>query len=528
VNHEPLQFPLAQGLDLYSPALVGRDLQFVTLDNLEPRLNRIMATKGFSLRQAIAGMSATDRIIDFGYYSLNNRRFVNFYAFSKTRVYRYNFDTGAFITTPIYSGFYDSEVPYVILPWYDALYVTKPNSPLVKIQRDTVTVVANGFHARYGIIANSHLYFGSIGDSFDDYLARLRWSDLDAPENLVIDPNESEADLFDLEPDSGEITGISYQRGTPVVYTYDCLWAGRPIGFPGGFRHEPLIPGIGNIYHGGVIRNKELDFFIGKDNFYALNGLQVVPIGDLIWEYFVETISKDDSVTVRGFIDSRKFQVFWVYPDTDGNKRSVVYNYKEKKWSTRDSQNLTAFFDSPRTALRGYKVIDDYDQLPADLIDTASDLIDDPDAGFPEVLPQLAGTLDDADEPIVADVSNEVLKVDGTEFTCVLETADFYFKTLGEYNEVTKALIEMVSTGEPDVTIAIGSRKNQSEAISWSAEVPIDRVTSGNLAFFFRRFGRGHFLRFRLTWANEATDYVDELLALSLVEVADDSETVEE
>lgn len=526
MRHEPLQFRLDKGLDTYNPALQAKELQFFRLMNVEPRLGRLMASTGFSVFQNLS-LAVGDTVIDFGYYSLPNRKFINFYVFTRTKMFRFNFDTQLFETTPIYDEFFSSDEPYVILPWYDALYVTKRNCPLIRVERDTVTVVEDGFYAKYGIIANSHLYFGAVGNNLDDYLARLRWSDRDLPEGLLIDPNESEADFFDLEPDSQGITGVSYQRGSPVVYCENGIWIGRDVGFPGGFAHEPLIPGIGNIFHHAVVRNKEIDFFIGRDNFYALNGLQLVPLGDLIFERFIGAVQKDETAYVRGYLDSRKHQVFWVYKDTNDDLQCVVFNYKENKWSERDPQNLSAFYDTPRIAMRGYNVIDSYSNLPADLIDSASAIIDDPDAGFPVVLPQFVGTVNADDEAIVGAVTDEILKVDETPFAHTVETHDFYFDEIGKVNEITRLLLEFVGDGDVGLVLNVGTRKNQATAITWSANIDLDKTTNANLAFYFRRYGMGRYIRFRFQWENETDDNIMELLLLSIIEVLND-DTVEE
>lgn len=513
--HAPDQFILNEGIDAYNPDVVERALKFLYLNNVDPRLGRLFASKGYAIFQNLA-LTTGEVISDFGVYFLQNRQYCNFYAFSNTSVYWFNFNTQLFEVTAIYTGFHNSTDPYVILPWYDCLYVTKLYSPYIKIERKTVTAIANAPFARYGIVANSHVYLASVGDTYTNQLARLRWSDLEDPESFVVSPSTSEADFFDLEPDSRQVTGLSYQRGIPVTYAENNIWGGTPIGFPGGFRHDPLFPGIGNIFHNAVIRNKEVDYFIAQDNIYAMNGLQLVPIGDPIFSRFIDDVKMGSNTSVRGYIDSRKDQVFWVYTKNDNTKWSIVFNYKEAKWSERHPQELTAWYDSPRIALRGYDAIDDV----ATMIDAGTGLIDDPDAGYPVVLPQLAGTGTAAKTIVKA--NDAVLKADGTSFAHIVETFDFYFKTIGERNEVTKALIEYTGSGTPDLVVSIGSRDNQSATITWSATTAVDS-TLGSLAFYIREIGLGKYIRFKFTWGNTALNRITDLRLLSLIHVEDDA-----
>lgn len=519
-EHVIKQFRLTDGVDTYNPEVVGQELQFLFLTNIEPRLGRLFASRGYSSFQDLTSyIDSSDYIIGFSYYELSTRDFASFYLFSKTKVFWFDFSTGLFNTTPVYSSFPNTNDPYVFLPWYDALYVTKPRAAYVKLQRKTATEIAGAPWGRYGIVANSHAYLGGVGDGITNNMAQVRWSDLDDPESWAFNADSSEADFFDLEPDSRQITGVSYQRGRPIDYAENSIWIGSYIGFPGGFRHDPLFPGLGNIFHNAVIRNKEIDFFIGQDNFYALNGLQPVPIGDNIFERFINDVVVAPSggaanVSVQGYLDSRKSQIFWVYPSIANGLWSVVFNYKENKWSERDPQAVNGWYDSPRIALRGYDSIDD----TSTVIDDDSEIIDDPLAGYPVVLPQLVGI-----GRKVAKANDTYIKYSGTGFACVLETFDFYFDEINSVKEVNKAVFSCATGGTPAPQVQIGSRSNQGDAVTWGAVVDVTN-SNGNMSFYFRKDGVGKFLRFRFLWTNSASNYITDLRLLSLVKIEESEE----
>lgn len=390
-QHKRLTFKIADGVNDYEPEVISDKLQFLQVNNLDARLARLITSKGYSLFQNLS-LAAGDVVTGFGYYTLSSRQYSNFYAFTKTKIFWLNFETELFDTTPIHTFAVPSSSPPVVIPWYDSMYVTNQSWPYVQIRYKTVTAVPDAPKARYGIVANSHAMLGNVSDVTTKGLARVRWSDLDAPESFILDPLQSEADFFDLEPGSLQITGMSYQRGSPIIYTQNDLWAASYRGFPESFKFEPIIPGLGNLFHDAVIRNKDVDYFISSDNIYELNGFQPVQIGDAIFKRFINDVKISSDTSVKGYLDSRKDQVFWVYTANDDSIKSIVYNYKEKKWTERDAQDITAWYDTPRVSFRGFKVINAYSALPADKINSASDLIDDPDAGFPMVIPQLVGT----------------------------------------------------------------------------------------------------------------------------------------
>lgn len=507
-------FRLNVGVDAYNPDVVVDQLSAFYLDNIEPRLGRSFLSTGYVQFQSLASqLAGSDKLVSFALYQLSTRDFVNFYVFSKTKAFWFDFSTGLFSTTAIYSSFPDTDEPFVILPWYDALYVTKFLSPIVKIERREVTVVEGNISARYGLVANSHLFLAGVHDGISSQLARTRWSDLDAPESLEIDTQASEADFFDLEPDSLEITGLSYQRSNVIIYARNTIWAASYIGFPGGFRHDPIFPGLGNVFHDAVVRGKELDYFIGPDNFYVLNGLQPVPIGDNIYERFIEDLA-DGTKSVRGYLDTRKNQVFWVYNSVahDG-PWSVVYNYQEKSWCERDAQELFGWFDAPRGQLRGYDAIDDV----ATMIDSDSDLIDDPNAGYPYTIPQLAC----CDQVTASPRTGGMLKLDGTLFDYKYETADFIFEDFTAVKEVHRANLMLIKSGNPDIFISIGLRNDQSDAIVWSDPIAME-TQDGNTAFSFRAEGVGRFIRFRFTFDGDNLNFVRELRVLSIAKVEHD------
>ena len=509
---------LDQGVNTYLPALSSNALAFTRLDNLEPRRARLLLTKQLEdFQPSFLDDSGSDYVLGFGYYQFSGQQFANFYAVTTKYIYWFDFEVGAFDPVPIYTYAEVSTIPPIFLPWIDCLYIVRYDQPPVKIEYKTVTEQSGEFpRARYGIVFNSHFFLANVGTSAGKYFTRIQWSDLEAPESWEINPLVSEADFFDLEAGNSEITGLTLQRGNGLIYTSNSIWLATAVGFPGGFRLEPLFTGVGNILHHAVVHNKDVDYFIGPDNFYVLNGFQLAGIGDAIWNEFIADCKIAVDATAHGYLDTRANQVFWIYTKQDDTLGCVVYNYLEQKWSFRDARGISAFYDSPRLQLRGYRVIDDYDELPEDIIDNNTDLYpDDPSLYTPYLFPQLFGSFDSLTALRLSDLSVE---------EATLETYDLHFDNIEQTKELNKVTIDWNGTGAPEFALAVGTRKTQNSTITWSTPVNTANV-DGSHSFYFRSTGVGKYVRFRLTITNvDLENQADELLLWSYTLVSKTSD----
>jgi hypothetical protein len=512
-EHVTRTFELTSGQDTYSPAVSSTELKFSLLQNVEPRLKRLRMSTGFTSFQ---DLGVAEPVYGFGMYT-NQNGASEFYAFTKTKIYRFDFNTSLFDTTPIYSALPSTTDAYVVLPWYDCLYLTKPGAGYLKLAGSGVTVIDAALSAKFGVIAASHSHLANITSSDGTGQLRTKWSDLDLPESFDINPASSEADFFDIEPPGIRITGETYQRGTPLIYLESAIWRAEPIGYPGGFITKPMFPGLGCIFENAVISHNELDFFIGADNFYVLNGTQPIPIGNDIWETFIADVKSDGTAVVRVFKDTRKNQICWVYTNTSDNLWSVVYNSKENKWCERDPQEVVSFFDAPRIGVSGIATFDDFGVLDTFNAETASWN----DAGKTDlvVLNQLAG-ISFANGILTKPLDTFKRKYAGAQFAGVAETFDFFFDDVTEVKEFLKFTITFTGGGSPAPVIEISSRDRLSQADDWQAAVlseSVDDTYSG----YFRAAGVGKFVKFRILIDNTDTDYITDLLFFSLTKVED-------
>lgn len=508
-----LLFPANAKLNNYLPAVTSKELAFVELNCFEPRLGRLIASKAPTLFQDLE-LDAEDKVLRFCYYTLTGLQYSNLYAITTKAIYWFDFAAEEFDPTPIYTyGYSRLDYPQV-LPWYDCLYVVRPGHPSVRLEAKVVTEIPTMPFGRYGIVLASHIFLGNVGNITNQFFTRVQWSDLDDPESWSLLPNSSEADFFNLEAGETEITGVSAQRGNGIIYTRDTIWQATYVGFASGnFSFQPLFQGLGNNFHYSLVRVKEVDYFIGPDGFYRLNGYQPENLGTEVWNRFISEVKISTDAAVPGFLDSRRDQIFWIYTKTDDTKACIVYNYKENSWCFRADYGIVSFFDAPRAVLKGYTVINDISTLIAD----DDHLIDDPEDNFPLTISQFVG-LETGTRPVaVFDNSYEDLESGST--TAVAETFDFFLDSLESVKEFHRITVEHRGSGNPLTSLAleVGTRNNQRANLTWSSAISQVNI-DGSLSFYFKKDGIGKYVRFRFTATNDSTNNLSELWLISLTE----------
>lgn len=459
--------------------------------------------------------TTTETVRMFGYFIQPYEQYSDMYAITDTEVFQYDFAADTFHVGSIYK-FNVGNFPYCGVSWYDKFYVSKRGAGLVRLKGNSATKIAGAPGGRYMIVANSHLMLANLFSKSSAAPNQIQWSDLYAPEDFVIS-SASEADFFELEPGDGEITGLTAQRSGQNVYTPNSIWQG--VYSNGAFRFAVLYRGIGNIFHGGVVQVKGVDYFVDQASFFKLDGQQVQDIGDPIWKFFQETmINLGPKSILSTVVNVGTNEIAWVYDHKDGFRWSVVYNYKEDKWSDKDPQDVycAQFLISP---LRGYIVIDD---VP-DIIDTMSVTIDG-DWQFPGNGPvEMYGTTLGR----ILIPSGFYERPDGTPFDLEFETYEFYVDSLFNVKEIDKIKACYSGGGQPNLQLTIGSRNHRFDPVVWSPIQQLSEQLPGETAFYFRKDGVGKFLRFRFKWQNTKTDYISELTNISFSKLDNGDDTPE-
>lgn len=516
-------FKLSHGVDVYNPDVGGMDLQFSRLLNIQPWRGRMVSARGF----VYAGQTLQGKVLKFIFSTEPYTLYSSFYALTDSHIYAYDFIGPAtadqFSSTAIYTWPAGSP-PVAAVPWFDKVYATRQGAPLVRLQGNTAFEVPDAPGGRYMALSNSHLMIANLAFGNQNYPNRVRWSDLYEPESWEI-VEDSEADFFELEPGDGEITGLSYQKGNNLIYTRHSIWLAQYNPLPTGYKFSPLYNDVGCNFHGGQVSVKERDYFIGTDNIYVIDGFQLQEIGDPIWKFF-----KEDCVTNAslGYLVTRvireEHSIAWIYDKKGGGYWSIVFNFKENKWSDRDPQDVFAsiYLTYP---LRGFIAIDQ-----------VTNIIDSMDAVPPEVPDQLidgdwqfpASTRTEAHGGLNGRMflNNSIYeKANKDPIHCEAQTYEFFVDTLVDVKEFDILCLHYAGLGNPNVKLSVGTRKNRLAQVVWSTPKEMYDQLVGETQFHFRREGVGQLVQFKFSWDNTNTNYVSELTNLSLHKLEDGPDT---
>lgn len=194
--------------------------------------------------------------------------------------------------------------------------------------------------AKYMLVTNNRLFLGNCYVDTVQYPTRVHWSDINNPEDFKIS-DTSEADFTYLGINSLEITGLAYTNGVVLIFTRNSIWRSDYEGHDLKFRTTIFSSNVGNYFHYGCITVNEIVYFVGRDNFYKIDGLTISPIGDPIWEWFKQNSVSDVDSNVIAQYEMDQKSITWVFTrkyNTGDRLYGIKYNIVEGTWTTRDMQ----------------------------------------------------------------------------------------------------------------------------------------------------------------------------------------------
>lgn len=318
----------SEGVNTYSPR-VSADTFFLTrADNVQPFQGHL---RGVRAHKKLIGLNGDENIVQLASAYALSADSLFFYAFTNTNVYGLTVSAGAFDLTALNASSFtfETEEPPSWVQWGDGqpnvVYFTRSCLPLQKLNELTHSEVAATFDpgagavkikARYTAVVDNRLVVAHVGYGTstgpNEHPRRVQWSNVYQPEDFEIRTG-SEADFFDLESDDLEITGLFNYQGALVIFTKNSIWRANYIGYPGVFRFEPLMSGIGNVHHGAAKKVKNQIFFISDDNFYVFENFTVRQVGDPVWPYWKNTNMLSASDQVLCYVEPKESLVWWVY-----------------------------------------------------------------------------------------------------------------------------------------------------------------------------------------------------------------------
>ena len=525
-----LQFPLNKGLNVYSPDLTTDELVVRDVKNAVVRLGRYRMAN--ELQEVQTRPQAGDIMTLAATYDINSLA-SNVYAFGEVEPLIYRNDSEEFEVIPI-PWYTPRRVPTASVNWMGKLYATRPGFPLTRLDGSKFHLVDSAYEvgrpnlsARYAIINANHLMVANIRYGAGQYLGRVQWSDIYLPEQWKI-LEATEADFFDVTDDGLEVTGLSNQRGAAVIYTVNGIWRAVYERLPIIYRFEQIFTGIGNVYHYAQIQVKDVDFFIGQDNIYILDGLAAPqPIGTPIWEFFINDL-KDNfrgNMVIAGQ-NERFSEVFWTYESKDGSLQQIVFNYLENQWSRRGAQEAYTWL-LPPTQIRTYRTINSFDTLPDDAI-SGGEYSDEPiDGDFQFEVFGETGFAAGKDGQFFRLRPNRFAQHGSDKQEGFIETFEFSFNSVFREKEHYKTKVLLKKVGNPTLVLKIGTRKSQSVPVEWTTVPLTDEVGFLGESMFHKRLA-GKFIRFRLEWINGSeNDYVEEIYGIGFEIYINDEDKTE-
>lgn len=531
-------FTFTEGVDTKTPELVSAEFKLSRLENFMPVFSRIRTL--FAHEEFLPLTGEKVRALSFS-FNLGFKT-LNFYAITNGKVYRLEIGEGlvpSFNQIGTFTWTRDTTVSWA--SWDETIggtvYFTRDGTYLQKIQSGVVSEVAatwnDGFDdlklsAHYCAIVQNRLVLANIKTSADQfYSRRVQWSDLYNPEDFEV-VRGKEADFFDLESGNLEVTGLFNHRGYMTIFSRNSIWRASYLGYPKIFQFEPIYSDFGNIYHKAALSVKEVIYFIGDDNFYALDGFTPVPIGDEVWNVWKEVLANTTDDEIPAFADVFNNEVFWKFLRKGDSRyedyRSadhywlIVFNYKERRWSFRSPDGIEALY-SNRYPLRSFQFIDQFhaswtgdgaytapvaiDNVPWDTrtIDGAWQFYD-----FPQTV--LVGR----DGDVATYQAGGFTDYLGVPLVAELETQELFFGSFMDSKELSEVKLIYKAVGSPSIQLSVGTRNNQKEDFVWSDSFQQQEITIDNELRFVLNFAiRAKFFKLRLVVTNTTENYVIEL-----------------
>lgn len=184
------------------------------------------------------------------------------------------------------------------------------------------------------------LILANTTENAERYPTRVRWSRYGDYTLWKNNPDGTGmAGYLDLQNEPTPIISLIPFYNFLLVFKTNCAYALKFVGTPYIFVVEKILEtGLFAPFAYGFYLNNLV--FVGEDNIYFFNGSSLTPIGDLIKDYFFNTVNFNRKEMIRLFVDEKQHLVFLFYPTAnaydDYNDRCLVYNIELKAWFVYD------------------------------------------------------------------------------------------------------------------------------------------------------------------------------------------------
>ena len=305
--------------------------------------------------------------------------------------------------------------------------------------------------------------------------SKVQWSDINN-EQVWVSGTTSQSD-YQIIPDGGNITGLTGGE-MGLVFLEKAIVRMTYAGSPLFFQFDVISRGLGCLEGNSIAQYGATSFFLSDDGFYKCDGQTVTGIGtEKVDRYFFNHVDLTEIDTMSAAVDPVKKLVVWNYPNTDGGRSILIYNWQLNKWSRATTETYSVgTIATTGTTLEGLAVLyNNIETVPASLDDRIW-------VGGKFLF---AGTQGD-----------KIITFSGSAYNSEIITSDI---ELG-YNSVVTLVRPQIDGGSANVKVA--SRKELDDNIQFGSLVTTSQEGRAN----FRSFGRYH--RFSVQPTGNWTDAV--------------------
>ena len=290
---------------------------------------------------------------------------------------------------------------------------------------------------------------------------KVIWSDLNDESNWS-SGSTSQSD-YQIVPDGGNITGITGGE-FGLIFLERAIVRMSYIGSPLFFQFDTISRGLGCISTGSVAQYGNISYFLSDDGFYSCDGNTVRGIGtEKIDRYFFKNANLNQFDSISSAVDPVKNIVVWNYPNVQGGRSLIIYNWQLDKWSKSDSTTVD-YISSLATSGITLEGLDAYGNM-----DTLTSSLDSREWVGGKLL---FGGVD----------GQKIVTFTGTNMTAKLTTGDLE----AGFNSCVNLLRPQIQDGSS--TVRIASRKELDDTLTYGSSV----TTSSEGRAGVRSFGRYH------------------------------------
>jgi hypothetical protein len=204
----------------------------------------------------------------------------------------------------------------------------------INVQKYTGTGYASDLNATYAQNARYCMEYANRLIIADIYQSGIRlpltfmWSKEGDPTDWT-DTTAGEADILETED---YITGLGRVGGNMVVFKRDSLhFYTRTGNATDPFSKIGERRGVGNIAPYSIANFLGTCAFLGRDDFYIINGDQPESIGEKIRDKFFSMVEPTEAQNVWAYANHDLSEIMW-FANTTTGRYVFVYNFKDRDW----------------------------------------------------------------------------------------------------------------------------------------------------------------------------------------------------